>query len=311
MARFHSAPLLVLLFAIVACSRSGAGPAPLDPGLQLNDALQLPAGSYPLANPAVDPSVELRDTNSGTVVKLTPGTSLDFSLPFTAPKDNVVAAGIRFGDRGPIHVVPAASPDPGTLEFSIGIPATICAELPAVCHEINCYVYAVTDVGQVSTGNVQRVALACGGCEEPSCRQLLDECRGGEFSEGTFVWSGAATGKDYVAIATVLPATHCSSGSSLWLAGSSGPESVILQVPTDVRPGIHGITSNCRYHAEYSDGFSIAMEVWRGNPSGGAGTITITANTETSIRGTFTFTGQNTVNGTEATVAGSFYLPKR
>lgn len=145
----------------------------------LNEGLVLPAGSYTLANPTEDPTIQL-GAGAGGSMDAQPGQPMMVQIPFTAPSGNVVGAGIRFGDSGPIRVIPipaAQGNTSGTLGFQFQLPASICNNLGAICHQIKCYEYAVTAAGTVSRANIQDVALACNNCDVPSCQDLLNSCR--------------------------------------------------------------------------------------------------------------------------------------
>jgi hypothetical protein len=48
--------------------------------------------------------------------------------------------------------------------------------LSSICHDIRCYEFAQTSGGTFSQANINLLAAACGGCDEPSCQDLLDMC---------------------------------------------------------------------------------------------------------------------------------------
>lgn len=134
-----------------------------------------------LDDPEIDPSVVIGMSDPDTPpLEVHPGDRITLSIPFTAANSNVVGAGIRFGDGGPIDVVPisgAQGQNSGTMEFDVVIPDSVCDDLSRICHDIRCYEFAVTDVGNVSAANIGDIALACGGCDEPSCQSLLTSCQ--------------------------------------------------------------------------------------------------------------------------------------
>lgn len=144
---------------------------------ELNGAIK---GEYELENPEVDPSVEVSGNNSsGGMGEVTPGGTMNVSISFNAPNANIVGGGIRFGANGPIQVVTvpdAMGQTSGTLNFAIQVPPSVCNNLSQICHDIQCYEFAVTDAGNISAANINDVALACGNCDEPSCQDLLDSC---------------------------------------------------------------------------------------------------------------------------------------
>lgn len=157
----------------------GGGGGNGDPLAALNSGIILPGDGGALDNPATDESIDLGGQDGG-IMPLYPGEVVTVTLPFYAPDANVIGAGIRFGDAGPIQVVPisgAAGVSEGTLTFDMQIPQNICDDLSSICHDIRCYEFAVTDAGMVSAANINQVALACGNCDEPSCQSLLTDCQ--------------------------------------------------------------------------------------------------------------------------------------
>jgi hypothetical protein len=134
-----------------------------------------------LIDPDTDHSIQLGATGSGGTHEAQPGDVFSVSIPFTAPNANVIGAGIRFGDSGPIAVIPvpgAVGQGSGTMVLDVEVPYDICDNLSQICHDIKCYEFAVTGSGTVSAANIQDIALACNDCEEPSCQSLLDSCDG-------------------------------------------------------------------------------------------------------------------------------------
>lgn len=167
----------------------------------------IPGAQSGLYDPATDASVVLspHDPNSPPL-EVHPGDTITVNVPFSAPNQNVIGAGIRFGSSGPISVVPvsgAAGQSSGTMQFDVMIPASICADLGQICHDIKCYEFAVTDIGNVSAANIADIALACGDCDEPSCQDLIASCQldcdsqfvaGGDTPETHEVELGQASG---------------------------------------------------------------------------------------------------------------------
>lgn len=153
----------------------------------LSAKIILPNEGDPLENPETDDSIVVEESG-GTMTSVQPGQAVTVTIPFNAPNGNVVAAGIRFGDNGPIRTVNiagAAGTTQGTLQFEFQVPDSICDDLSQICHDIKCYEFAVTDVGRVSRANIGPIAMACGGCDEPSCADLLDECLVGDCQSAT------------------------------------------------------------------------------------------------------------------------------
>lgn len=144
----------------------------------LTATIILPGEGESLVDPPVDPSVSVSGGGGGGGV-VTAGDTLMVSIPFESENANVVAAGIRFGDTGPIRTVPipgASGQSAGTLQFQAQIPPGICGDLSSICHDIKCYEFAVTSEGKVSRANVTALAMRCGNCDEPSCQGLIEEC---------------------------------------------------------------------------------------------------------------------------------------
>lgn len=187
------APLLVktLLSALVvvtpgllaACGSGGGGGSSGLVGdaaaAKLSSSITLPGEGAPLENPTTDSTVviDAAGTMPASMPSLDPGGVGTVSIPFSAMDGNVVGAGIRFGDSGPVRTVPVAGAQgttAGTLDFNFQLPNDICGDLSNICHDIRCYEFAVTDVGQVSAANIQNVAVLCGDCNEPSCAGLVD-----------------------------------------------------------------------------------------------------------------------------------------
>jgi hypothetical protein len=143
----------------------------------LNASVILPDEGEPLIDPDLDPTVVIDPPLTPTQTQpLMTGSTVSVSLPFTAGSANVVAAGIRFGDSGPIRTVmlpDAQGQSAATLDFEFQVPASVCDDLANICHSIACYEFAVTSAGTISRANIQDLALLCGACTEPTCQDLL------------------------------------------------------------------------------------------------------------------------------------------
>ncbi len=156
-------------------------PSDAEVAAALNASLMLPPGSFTIDNPSEDASISLTPPPPGTM-KLPLGPAVPGSLSFQAPQGNVQGVGIRFGSTGAINVIPidgSEGQQSGTFNYSFAVPPEICANLSTICHDIKCYEFAVSSGMQISRANIMDVAVACGGCDEPSCRELLDGCGGG------------------------------------------------------------------------------------------------------------------------------------
>ncbi|MEO9869910.1 hypothetical protein [Ekhidna sp.] len=194
--KFFSAIICIstLLF-ITSCGSDGDSPAePDDANAYLNENIILPAGSFTVS---VDQITETNDVTiqsnpSGSTMQVVGGQQINVSIPFTSQNSNVTHAGIRFGDRGDIIMIPipgANGNSSGTLDFAFAIPPDICENLNDICHDIRCYEFAVTSDGtgnsfQASRSNINQLASACGGCDEPQCVALLGPGCGAAGGDG-------------------------------------------------------------------------------------------------------------------------------
>ncbi|MCA8954886.1 MAG: hypothetical protein KDC87_02370 [Planctomycetes bacterium] len=302
------------LAVLAACSHSGSNPVALapepGPASLLNRAVPAPASSFSLADPQLDALVVLVDPASGTIARIVGGSRLSVQPRVDTGAERVLGLGIRFGDSGPIRVLPMAV-NAGTLPLQIPIPDDICGGVAAQCHEVRCYLWAVTHEHRVSRPVIQAVALACASCGEPSCRELLPECHGGDLELGTLVWAGLQDGLTQDGLAMALPATRCASGDTLWLVGADGAQLLILQVPLAVAPGTYPLGASCQLDASLQVGTWLAFGVHVDHPEDGSGSITISEHSATQIRGSFTFQGRNEFGPETPRVTGHFFLPKR
>jgi hypothetical protein len=130
--------------------------------------------------PPVDPSVSVVGDPSLGSLDVMPGDIVTVAIPFAAGKGNVVAGGISFGPGQPIQVVPmpdAMGLSQGQMQLQFLVPPSVCDNLSMICHQVECYEFAVTDIGEVSAADINGLALACNDCEEPSCQMFLDMCQ--------------------------------------------------------------------------------------------------------------------------------------
>ncbi|MFT4840415.1 MAG: hypothetical protein ACI8UD_001532 [Planctomycetota bacterium] len=148
----------------------------------LNQAIILPPGSFTLNNPQIDPSATVT-TTSGGMSTLRAGATISPSIGFTSNGSaNVTGAGIAFGFGGQqptsIMVVPINTngASGGNLDFTFSVPQSFCENLSQICHDVQCYEFAVVDGQRITAANVQAIAVACGQCDEPSCQSLLTDC---------------------------------------------------------------------------------------------------------------------------------------
>ncbi|MEQ8628212.1 hypothetical protein [Ekhidna sp.] len=200
-----------LLF-ITSCGGGDDGDtAPDDANAYLNENISLPAGSFTVSADQVTETndVVVQSSGSGSTMQVVGGQQVNVSIPFTAANSNVTHAGMRFGDSGDIIMIPipaANGNSSGTLDFTFGIPADICENLNDICHDIRCYEFAVTSDGsggqfQVSRANINQLASACGGCDEPQCVALLGENCGAAGGDGSprfnLTWDNTSVDLDF------------------------------------------------------------------------------------------------------------------
>ena len=201
----------VLLFT-TGCGSDGddGGSQPDDANAYLNDNITLPAGSFRVSADQITETIDIEITSSGSGGRsqVVGGQNVSVSIPFTAANSNVTHAGIRFGDTGDIIMIPvdgASGNAAGILGFEFGIPADICDNLNDICHDIRCYEFAVAESGsgtfQVSRENINELASACGGCDEPQCVALLGPECGAEGGDGdprfNLTWDNTSVDLDF------------------------------------------------------------------------------------------------------------------
>ncbi len=185
--------LTTLIFITSCGGDSDEDAEPDDANAYLNENIILPPGSIRVSAGQVTETNEITITNTGSnaPIQVTGGQTMDVSIPFTSTGPAVNAAAIRFGDTGDFIIIPVdGSSTSGTLDFSFGIPSDICNNLNDICHDIRCYEYAVVDDGsgsnfQVSRANINQLASACGGCDEPQCVALLGPGCGAAGQDGS------------------------------------------------------------------------------------------------------------------------------
>jgi hypothetical protein len=175
------------LLLLGSCGGGGGGrpdPTAKEVAAALNDALVLPPGSFTLTDPETDPSVELTSTSTAAPNgSLAPGSQASLSIGFTAAgSSNVTGAAIGFGTATTLPTKIMAVPvdtngaTSGVIDFDFGVDLSMCDNLSTICHDIRCYEYAVVDGQKVTAAEINEIALACGGCDEPSCQTLLTNC---------------------------------------------------------------------------------------------------------------------------------------
>lgn len=221
--------ILFIPFALMSCKQDESPKG--DPAAVLNEEIILPEGSY-----QVDPE-ELETDNSimlgggsSTTTPITVGSKSAVQISFSTTKKNIIAAGMRFGDSGPVNMVPIPTAK-GNTSGSLTVPFTVsqstCDKLSSICHDIKCYEFAMTSDGKISKANIRDVALLCGNCDEPSCVDLINPpCpTGGGGGGGT----GAGTGKFNFRGTNYSGTSACTSVGDV-IATSSGSSAAIYNV---------------------------------------------------------------------------------
>jgi hypothetical protein len=165
-------------------------PVPTGPPSAVEQQLQaLLQATYPggtiVAGPGTDDSVML-DSPQGDPLQravVPVGAPLSVAINYTSQQP-VTAMCVGFGSPNNAYCVPVGTPGvittgsstAGALALALPVPAELCAMLSSICHDIRCYEFAQTSGGTFSQANINLLAAACGGCDEPSCQDLLDMC---------------------------------------------------------------------------------------------------------------------------------------
>lgn len=130
--------------------------------------------AYPMGRPAMLPAGE--EPGADRVPSpVQPGQIVTISAP--VPADTLANGGevcIAFGDPSSGWCVPYDDTNNGSLE--IELPADLCSmiDVAQVCHDIRCYESATVDGQTFTQTTVQPLLAACGGCDEPTCADLLE-----------------------------------------------------------------------------------------------------------------------------------------
>jgi hypothetical protein len=165
-------------------------PIPTGPPSDVEQQLQaLLQATYPggtiVAGPGTDTSVTLA-TPPGDPLQRAPvplGAPLGIALDYTSQQP-VTGVCVGFGSPNNAYCVPVGTPGvlvsgsatQGVAALALPVPTELCAMLSSICHDIRCYEFAQTSAGTFSKANINLLAAACGGCDEPSCQELLDMC---------------------------------------------------------------------------------------------------------------------------------------
>jgi ACT domain-containing protein len=157
----------------------GSGAPNPDPE-NVGEMFEVVGADQVLMNPEIDPDVTVPSDGPKPSLDVSPGDLVTVAIPFSAPMGNVVGVGVAFGLGDPVQVV--SMPDAlgmtgGTAQLQFQVPASVCDGVSEICHQVECFEFAVTDIGRVSAANINQIAVACNGCDEPSCQMLLQMCQ--------------------------------------------------------------------------------------------------------------------------------------
>lgn len=177
----------ILLVVSTSCNKDGDDDGssshqgitdPAEVALLLNQNLILPSNAFTL-DPSelnTDSSIFVSSASEGRMA-INTGTDLTNQIDFT-PGAPITAVGMRFGPTGPINFIPVSADDinNGSASFTFSIDPDLCEDIAQICHDIQCYEFALTDDGTtISQADLQDIAMVCGACDEPSCVSLLEE----------------------------------------------------------------------------------------------------------------------------------------
>lgn len=170
--------LTIILFSFSLFYGCGKSSSTVD-ATSLNEGLTVSvsgSSQHDISEYKEDASIDLSNASAGGKMAISGSSTINITREFTAPNKNVSGAAIRFGDAGPLTVIPLKTKGQsnGILNYNVTIPSSVCDKMSQICHNIKCYEYAVTDVGTISRANVTDMAIKCGACSEPSCADIVN-----------------------------------------------------------------------------------------------------------------------------------------
>jgi hypothetical protein len=254
--------------------------------------------SYPTGRAATLPSAP--DPGPGRIpTVMQPGQTLYIAAPEAGAE-----VCVAFGDPSNGWCVPVS--DTATGELEVAIPPGFCdgVDIGQVCHDIICYESSTVDGVTYTQSSVQPMLAACGGCDSPSCAQLIEsgicecasdaDCSAGQTCdggvcviEGVLRFSARWDTQLDVDLHVIDP-----DGSELYFGTDSVPSGGVLD--NDDTSGGPGTIENAAWATTAPAG---VYTYWVENFSGGdAGSITLSV-FENGIQ-------QNTQSITIGTLAG-------
>jgi len=131
----------------------------------------------PLEDPPVDKSIKI--SSNVEVALAIPGSAFLVDLAYIAENRNVVGGGIKFPGSDEVQwtlIESLRDTENGDIKFGYVVDASVCDDIPNLCHEITTTQFAVGQNGDefvVSEGEEVKVVLQCATCESQSCEDLL------------------------------------------------------------------------------------------------------------------------------------------
>lgn len=202
---------IIVSIAITACSGSDSVNPNAAAEAELNSLLQsqFPGGTM-VTNVGSDTSVTVSPPAASiqTVAaegaesamlrgQLPVGSALPVSINYNSTGSDVTGMCVSFGDPNSAYCIPFSASgvvtsgdgQSGSATLMLSIPEGFCDDLGQICHDIKCYESAQTSIGTISRANLSPIASACGGgCDEPSCQDLLPMCEDGfDCGNGTSI----------------------------------------------------------------------------------------------------------------------------
>lgn len=131
----------------------------------------------PLEDPPIDSTIKI--SSNVEVALAIPGSAFLIDLSYIAENRNVVGGGIRFPGSDEVQwtlIESLRGTENGDIQFGYVVDASVCNDIPNLCHEITTTQFAVGENGNqtvVSEGEEVKVVLQCATCDSQSCEDLL------------------------------------------------------------------------------------------------------------------------------------------
>lgn len=178
---------LSVVFAMTAVACSGSSDKDDETEVVVSEAelalnawlqAQYPEGHAPTGSSV--PATQDPDPGSG-VSPVYPGQQLQPAVTNPDIGGGVVSMCVAFGSPSSGWCIPVEDEDVdvdgNTASLDFTLPPELCENLSQICHDIRCYEFAETEAGTFTAADVEYLASACGQCDEPSCQELIGECR--------------------------------------------------------------------------------------------------------------------------------------